>query len=178
MNEAVGTVGERAIAVFKPSTSRLERLGEWFSAEYEPLLRFAYFLTGERGTAEDLVQDAFVRLYRADRHIQVEGFSAYARRTIANLHASRFRRIRAERKALESHGRPGHVAGPEPADHVWRAIQSLPSQQRACVALRFYGDMTEQAVAETLGVSLGTVKKQMHRAMTRLREVLGERSDS
>ena len=178
VNDAVGTLGERAISVFKPSTSRLERLGEWFSAEYEPLLRFAYFLTGDRAAAEDLVQDAFVRLYRADRHIQVEGFSAYARRTIANLHNSRFRRIRAERKALESHDRPGHVSGPEPADHVWQAIQALPSQQRACVALRFYEDMTEQAVAETLGVSLGTVKKQTHRALSTLREALGERSES
>jgi RNA polymerase sigma-70 factor (sigma-E family) len=156
----------------------LERLGEWFAAESETLLRFAYFLTGDRAAAEDLVQEAFVRLYRADRHIEVEGFSAYARRTIANLHTSRFRRIRAERKALARHARPGDVAAPEPVDHVWRAIQSLPRQQRACVALRFYEDMTEQVVADTLGVSLGTVKKQTHRALSTLRDVLGERSES
>jgi RNA polymerase sigma-70 factor (sigma-E family) len=178
VNEAVGMLRERSIAVFRPSTTRLERLGEWFSAEYEPLLRFAYFLTGERATAEDLVQDAFVRLYRADREIEESGFRAYARRTIVNLHNSRFRRLRAERKALARHDRRGNVTAPEPNDHVWRAIQSLPGQQRACVALRFYEDMTEQAVADTLGVSVGTVKKQMHRAMSRLRDVLGERSES
>ena len=178
MNEAVGILGERTIAVFRPSTTRLQRLGEWFSAEYEPLLRFAYFLCGDRATAEDLVQDAFVRLYRADREIEVEGFRAYARRTIVNLHNSRFRRIRAERRALAGHERPRAVAGPEPVDHVWRAIQSLPPQQRACVALRFYEDMTEQAVADTLGVSVGTVKKQTHRALSALREALGERSES
>ena len=178
VNEAVGMRGERAIAVFRPSRTRLKRLGEWFTGEYEPLLRFAYFLTGNRAAAEDLVQDAFVRLHRADRHIEVEGFKAYARRTIVNLHNSRFRRLRAERKALASHVSPGVLAGPEPTDHVWRAIQSLPRQQRACVALRFYEDMTEQAVANTLDVSVGTVKKQMHRALSTLREVLGERSES
>ena len=177
MSEAVGIIGERAIAVFKPSASRLQRLGDWFSAEYEPLLRFAYFLTGEWAAAEDLVHDAFVRLYRADRHIDVEGFRAYARRTIANLHKSRFRRIRAERKALASQERPGAVDAPEAVDHVWQAILSLPSQQRACVALRFYEDMTEQSVADTLGVSIGTVKKQMHRALSALRDSLGDRSE-
>lgn len=177
MNEAVGILGERAIAVFRPSTTRLERLGEWFAAEYEPLLRFAYFLSGDRAAAEDLVQDAFVKLYRADRHIEVEGFKAYARRTIVNLHSSRFRRLRAERRAFASHApATGSVSGPEPVDHVWRAIQSLPRQQRACVALRFYEDMTEQAVADTLGVSVGTVKKQMSRAMATLRAALAERS--
>lgn len=178
MNEAVGVFGERAIAILRPSPARLQQLGDWFSAEYEPLLRFAYFLTGDRAAAEDLVQDAFVRLYRADRAIEVEGFRAYARRTVANLHSSRFRRLTAERKALTRHEPRDEVTQPpEPADDVWRAIQSLPRQQRACVALRFYEDMTEQAVATTLGVSVGTVKKQMHRAMSALRDTLGERSE-
>ena len=178
MNEAVGTIGERAISVFRSSSSRLDRLGEWFAAEYEPLLRFAYFLTGDRMVAEDLVQDAFVRLYRSDRNILVEGFTPYARRTIVNLHNSRFRRLRAERRALATQSPSETVAGPEPADHVWQAIQSLPRQQRACVALRFYEDMTEQTIADTLGVSVGTIKKQLHRAMSSLRDTLGERSES
>lgn len=176
MNGA-GSVAERAIGVFEPSRSRQDQLGEWFSAEYEPLLRFAYFLTGDAGAAEDLVQDAFVRLYRADRRIEEAGFRAYARRTIANLHKSRFRRILVERRALRgSHG-ASHAAIAEPVDHVWRAILALPRGQRTCIALRFYVDMTEQEIADTLGVSVGTVKKQVHRAMQRLRSELGERSE-
>lgn len=176
MNEAVGTLGERAIAVFRPSSSRLDRLGEWFAAEYEPLLRFAYFLTGDRAAAEDLVHETFVRLYRADRRIEEAGFRAYARRTMVNLHRSRFRRVRSEQKALASHREPA-VVDADPTDHVWTAILNLPRQQRACVALRFYEGLTEQEIADTLGVTIGTVKKQMHRAMTSLRGTLGERSE-
>jgi RNA polymerase sigma-70 factor (sigma-E family) len=176
VNDAIGTLGERAIAVFRPSASRLDRLGEWFAAEYEPLLRFAYFLTGDRASAEDLVQDAFVRLYRADRRIEEMGFTAYARRTMVNLHRSRFRRLGPERKALATQLEPSHI-DPEPTDHVWRAILTLPRQQRACVALRFYEGMTEKEIADTLGVTIGTIKKQMHRAMSTLRDALGERSE-
>lgn len=172
MNGA-GSIAERAIGVFEPSRSRLDQLGEWFAAEYEPLLRFAYFLTGEAAAAEDLVQDAFVRLYRAERRVEEVGFRAYARRTIVNLHRSRFRRVVRERRVWGRTSRAETVAESEPADHVWRAILALPHGQRACVALRFYEDMTEQEIAITLGVSVGTVKTQLHRAMRRLREFLG-----
>jgi RNA polymerase sigma-70 factor (sigma-E family) len=173
-----GVIAERAIGVFEPSRSRLDRLGEWFSAEYSGLLRFAYFLTGDAGTAEDLVHDAFVRLYRADRHIEASGFRAYARRTIVNLNNSRFRRSGAERKALTASVTSDVSNTPEPTDHVWRAIMALPKGQRACVALRYYEDLSEQEIADTLGVSTGTVKKQMNRAMSALRLALGDRSES
>lgn len=171
-------IAERAIGILEPSKSRLDRLGEWFAAEYESLLRFAYFLTGDAAVAEDLVQDAFVRLYRADRRIEAEGFRPYARRTIVNLQRSRFRRARAERRAISALAPPVASGNPDPADHVWRAILALPKGQRACVALRFYEHLTEQEIADTLGVSTGTVKKQIYRAMKALREALGERSES
>lgn len=172
------SVAERAIGVFEPSRSRLDELGAWFAAEYEPLLRFAYFLTGEAGAAEDLVQDTFVRLYRADRGIEQAGFRAYARRTMTNLHRSRFRRVVVERRFLGRSHRVADAHLPEPTDHVWQAILALPPGQRACVALRFYEDMTEQEIANTLGVNVGTVKTQLHRAMQRLHDALGERSES
>ena len=181
MNATSAAIGERTIGILEPSRSRLDRLGEWFAAEYEPLLRFAYFLTGSQAAAEDLVHDAFVKLYRADRHIEALGFKPYARRTMVNLHRSRFRRVAAERRALAATGEPSvsaTVTTPEPTDHVWRAIMALPRGQRAVVALRFYEDLSEQEIANTLGVSNGTVKKQMHRAMTALRAALGERSGS
>jgi RNA polymerase sigma-70 factor (sigma-E family) len=178
MNSSVGTLTERAIGVFEPSRSRLDSLGEWFAAEYEPLLRFAYFLTGGAAEAEDLVHDAFVRLYRANRRIEESGFRAYARRTIVNLHRSRFRRVVIERRALAaSQERTAH-SDVQPTDHVWQAILALPRGQRAVVALRYYEELSEQETAEALGVSVGTVKKQMNRAMTSLREALGERSGS
>lgn len=168
----------RAISVFEPSRSRVKRLGEWFAAEYQPLLRFAFFLTGDAVTAEDLVHDTFVRLYRADRHIEQAGFRAYARRAMLNLHRSRFRRLTAERRALAASHEIEAAHSPEPTDHVWRAILALPRGQRAVVALRYFEDLSDQQIADALGVSTGTVKKQISRAMTSLRAALGDRSES
>jgi RNA polymerase sigma-70 factor (sigma-E family) len=178
MSEATETLGERTIAFFGPSSDRLDRLGTWFAAQYEPLLRFAYFLTGDRSRAEDLVQETFVRLYRADRRIDEGGFSAYARRTMVNLHRSAFRRWRLERRVLAATHDREAMSAPDPADHVWAAILRLPPQQRACVALRFYEGMSEREIADALGVTTGTIKKQTHRAMATLREALGDRSES
>ena len=170
--EQHAAVSERAISAAKPP-SRLERLGEWFAADYENLLRFAYLLTGNRAGAEDLVHEAFVRLYRAERHVEESGFVPYARRTIVNLQRSAFRRMRIERRALAAHGVERPSDPPAPAPHVWTAILGLPRQQRVCVVLRYYEGMTDQEIASTLGVGHGTVKKAMHRAMTALRAELG-----
>ena len=170
--EQVAQVLEGAIDAGR-SRPRLERLSEWFVAEYEPLMRFAYLLTGDLATAEDLVHEAFVRLYRDDRRIQADGFRAYARRTIVNLQRSAFRRRRIERRSVALQ-RPEQVAEPPvPAPHVWKVILELPRQQRACIVLRFYEGMTEQEIAIVLGVGHGTVKKAMHRAMQSLRARLG-----
>lgn len=168
----VGSEGIR-IAVFGPSSERLARLGDWFAAEYEPLLRFAYFVTGDREAARDAVQDAFIRVWRAGGRVEEEGFPAYARRTIANLGRSRFRRLGAERRALARLPRDRDAADPpsaavETRDEVWTAIKRLSPQQRTIVALRFYEHQTEAQIAATLGVSAGTVKKQLSRAMERL----------
>lgn len=170
--EQVAQVLEGAIDAGKPQ-ARLERLGEWFVAEYEPLIRFAYLLTGDSAAAEDLVHEAFVRLYRDDRRIQADGFPAYARRTIVNLQRSAFRRRRIERRAIASRGAEPASELPVPAPHVWKVILELPRQQRACIVLRFYEGMTEQEIANVLGVGHGTVKKAMHRAMESLRARLG-----
>jgi len=155
------------------SRPHLERLGEWFTAEYDNLLRFAFLISGDLATAEDLVHEAFVRLYRADRKIELAGFPAYARRTILNLQRSAFRRLRVERRAMAAHGPGADVDPPAPAPHVWKAILQLPRQQRACVVLRFYEGMNDQEIADTLGVGHGTVKKAMHRALTALRAQMG-----
>ena len=170
--EQVAQVLEGAIDAGR-SRPRLERLGEWFTAEYDGLLRFAFLITGDLAAAEDLVHEAFVRLYRADRRIEISGFKAYARRTIINLHRSAFRRLMVERRAIAAHGPGSPTEIPAAEPHLWKAILALPRQQRACVVLRFYEGMTDQEIADTLGVGHGTVKKAMHRAMTALRAQLG-----
>jgi RNA polymerase sigma-70 factor (sigma-E family) len=181
MYEAVEQIGGRALGVFEPSPARLERLGQWFAAEHGPLLRFAYFVTGDRASAEDLVQEAFLRVYRAGGRAEQDGIATYARKTIVNLSRSAFRRRGIERRALASLAHPSGVSGahdPGPRDEVWAALARLSPQQRACMALRYYEDMTEQQIADTLGVSLGAVKKQIARATERCRRLLGDRRES
>jgi len=171
--ERTATTVEGAIASGRAST-RLDRIGEWFTAEYDNLLRFALLISGDHATSEDLVHEAFVRLYRSERQIEANGFPAYARRTILNIQRSAFRRFRSERRAIAAHGAEGHAEHPVPAPHVWKAVLALPRQQRACVVLRYYEGMTDQEIAHTLGVGHGTIKKAMNRALTSLRAEIGE----
>src|SRR2546430_8663604 len=101
--------------------SEAGRLGELYRDHAEPALRLAYLLTGDRGLAEDLVQEAFVRV--AGRFVQLrdpDAFGAYLRRAVVNLANSHFRRRRVERtylaRAQSEAGRPG--AGPPAAVSV------------------------------------------------------------
>src|SRR5207237_10483993 len=125
------------IGIFEPSRSRLEQLGLWFEMEYPGLLRFAYFVSGDAATAEDLVQDAFVRIYRAGGRVDREGFQTYARKTIVNLHRSGFRRAARERAARSDEVVSSDTAAYALRDELWDAIQSLSPRQRAVIALRF-----------------------------------------
>ena len=167
---------EGAIGIFGPSESRMERLGAWFAAEYEPLLRFAYFLTADRETAEDLVQDAFLRVNRSRGRVEDPAFPAYARKTIVNLARSLFRRTATAqrfemRQRMEAGGDPSEAAA---SYDLRRALLALPVRQRACLALRFYEDKKEQEIADVLGISNAAVRKQLERAIKRLRASLKE----
>lgn len=176
--ETTAVLGVRPIAIFKPSQESLEDFSVWFDAEYPSLLRFAYFVTGDRSAAEDAVQEAFLRIYMSGARSHPAGYGAYARKTIVNLHRTSFRRKTREHEAFARAGEP-EATSPDTGvhDEVWRAILELSPRQRAVVALRYYEDRSQKEVAEALGMSVGAVKKQMNRAMTRLREALG-RSES
>ena len=175
MNAVAEVVKGSRIGIFEPSTQRLEQLGAWFEAEYPSLLRFAYFVSGDRVAAEDLVQDAFVRIYRAGGRVEEPTFKAYARTTILNLHRSAWRRTVRERGGAHE---PAVVDADDPAerDAMWRALQTLSPRQRAVVALRFYEDLSEKETASALGMSTGSVKKHTSRALEKLRGELGRQS--
>jgi RNA polymerase sigma-70 factor (sigma-E family) len=178
MNAVEVAIRGTRIGIFQPSKERLEQLGAWFHAEYPALLRFAYFVTGNQSAAEDVVQDAFVRIYRAGARVDEHGFRSYARKTIVNLHRSGFRRAAHERALLHDDPVRFDTAAFVLHDEVWRALLTLSPRQRAVVALRFYEDMKEKDVAEVLGMSTGAVKKHTDRAMSKLRERLGDRRQS
>jgi RNA polymerase sigma-70 factor (sigma-E family) len=137
------------------------------------LLRTAYLLTGNRADAEDLVQAALAKTYLAwDRIEDRRALDGYVRRAMVNTHISWWRRRRLEEYPTdEIPDRPvaDHSGTSDLQDTLRRAVDRLPQRMRAAVMLRYFEDMTEAEVADVLGVSLGTVKSTVSRAVAKLR---------
>ena len=142
----------------------------------------AYLLTGDRDLAEDLTQEAFLRVGSRLRHVAPETFGPYVRRTVVNLARSNFRRAAVRRKHAPSieteHGirqRATEVDGTdrETRDELWRMLQQLPEGQREAIVCRFYLDLSEAQTADALGISTGTVKSSTSRGLAALRVALG-----
>lgn len=152
---------------------RDEQFRSFFEAEYRPLRRLAYILTGNWSEAEDLTQDALLRTFRAwSRIAERERPGAYARTVLVNRHRSLLRRLRVERKHLHEAETTTRVLG-EDGIVVWQALGSLPERQRAALALRFYEDLPEAEIAVILDCPVGTVKSLVHRGLQRMRTKLG-----
>lgn len=150
-----------------------DRLAELYERHAPAAARLAYLLTGDRGLAEDLVQDAFVRIVGRFAHLRVpDVFDSYLRRTIVNLHTSQLRRRRVERTYLERERQaaaPAAMPDVGEREELWLAVLALPPRQRAAVVLRFYEDLSEQETAETLRCSTAAAKSLVARAMETLR---------
>lgn len=146
------------------------------------LLRSAYLLTGDRGLAEDLLQDVFERLYVA--WPRVSDPPAYAYKALSRQATNRWRaRNRRPREAPLLDAEPSRSYGDGAAAHAERdvivaALRQLTRKQRAVVVLRFFIDLSEADTARMLGCSVGTVKSQTARALARLRVVLPTLDDS
>jgi RNA polymerase sigma-70 factor (sigma-E family) len=154
---------------------------EFVSSRGRALLRSAYLLTGNLADAEDLVQSALAKTYVAwDRIEDRRALDGYVRRAMINTHISWWRRRRLDEYPTdEIPDLPvADTSGTsELRDALQRAIDRLPLRMRAAVVLRFFEDMTEAEVADVLGVSQGTVKSTVSRAVAKLRtdaELLAE----
>src|SRR5437899_127698 len=159
------------------------RLGELYLAHADGAVRLAYLLTGDLALAEDLVQDAFVRLAGRLVHLRdPSAFDAYLRRTVVNLSNSHFRRRKVEREFLERAPGAGASQGDQPSggafddrEDLWRALGRLSRRQRAAIVLRFYEDLSELQTAEFLQCRPGTVKSLVSRGLEILRkDIRGE----
>ncbi len=155
------------------------RLDDLFVRHAPAATRLAYFLTGDRELAQDLVQEAFVRLFGRFRHLrEPEAFEAYLRKTVVNLFTTHLRRLKLERANLEREKRQPtplqhHDTDVAVKDEVWRALQRLPERQRAAIVLRYYEDLTERDAADVLRCSTGALNQLVARAMAALRDDLG-----
>jgi RNA polymerase sigma-70 factor (sigma-E family) len=158
------------------SAGKLDLLYRTYSPD---ALRVAYLLTGDRALAEDLMQEAFVRVLGRFRDLRNgDAFWWYLRRTIVNLSNSHFRRLRVERAHLARERSTvlgmaeigaAAVTDVEERERMRAALAGLRSQQRAAIVLRFYEDLSEAETADILGCAVGTVKSMVSRGMASLR---------
>lgn len=140
------------------------------------LLRFGLLLTGNRASAEDLVQTALERTLRRWRSIDANGNPlGYARTIMVRVHVDAWRRF--GRREFSAEHLPEELGSAAP-DHagpisdrmlVLDALAGLAPRQRAVVVLRYYGDLSEAQIADILGCSVGTVKSQASRALGHMR---------
>ena len=148
-----------------------------FNAHHKQAVRLAYLLTSDPDQAEDIVADAFTKVYVRWKKGEVRDVGAYLRRAVANEANSKLRRRYLERR--EAAKRSGDDRGVRMVDEhaadrdvVWQAIQRLPDRQRQAVVLRYYEDLSEAETADILGCSVGTVKSQVSRGLARMQELL------
>lgn len=148
------------------------------AARSAALMRTAHLLAGDRQHGEDLLQQALTKVYLSWRKMRdPQAAEAYARRTLVTTAVSwRRRRWHGEHpsEVLPERLAPDGTAGIDERLRVWAEIAALPARQRAVVVLRYYEDHSESEIAGLLGVTPGTVKSQASRALSTLRERLGD----
>jgi RNA polymerase sigma-70 factor (sigma-E family) len=137
-----------------------------FGERYQPMVRLATLLVGNEAVAEELVQDAFVRVHH--KWATIEHPSAYLRTAVVNACRNNRRRTKLER----AHARTQVADVAPPQEPLLDALTTLTERQRVAVVLRYYEDLSEAEIAAALGCRPGTVKSLLHRGLSQLREVI------
>jgi RNA polymerase sigma factor (sigma-70 family) len=155
-------------------------------AHYGRLLRLCEFLLGDREEAEEVVQDTFMKAYEASVAAAPTDWGAWLTRVAVNACRDRRRagwwmrfrrwtdRIDEMPLATQDPGPAEAAAGAETRRRIWSAFRELPDRQREVFVLRHIEECSTAEVAEVLGLSPGSVKRHLFRAIRRLREALGD----
>ena len=156
---------------------------EFFRATWPRMFRTARAVAGDAASAEDALQAAYARAFASWRRVSAaEHPEAYVRRIVVNEVLGTRRRGWWRRERPTDDLPTAAVASAEHAvverDRLWRAVLELPPRQRAVVVLRYYEDLSEEEIADTLGCSRGTVKSQASAALAKLRQHAGLTLDS
>jgi RNA polymerase sigma-70 factor (sigma-E family) len=149
---------------------------------YRSLVRLAAIVLGDVGLAEQVVQDAFVRLQvRWGGLRDLDKAPAYLRAAVLNGARSQLRRHKVRDRFAGRRTVERHVTTPEAAtldiddhDRMIGALRRLSARQREALTLRYYLDLPEVEIAATMGVSPGSVKTHLHRGLANLAAVLSE----
>jgi RNA polymerase sigma-70 factor (sigma-E family) len=145
-----------------------------YREHYRSLVRLASLLIDDVGTCEELVQDAFVRTWARGPVVHDAALlPAYLRSAVLNGARSHLRRRMVWRRYLASvvarpPAPPSPSPPPEPDQAVLRALRSLPPRQREVLVLRYFLDLSEAQIADTLGISAGSVKTHASRGLAAL----------
>jgi RNA polymerase sigma-70 factor (sigma-E family) len=151
-------------------------LAATYREHYRSLVRLASLLVDDVGRCEEIVQDAFVKVWRRPPNLSGDDrLPAYLRSAVLNGARSHLRHRGVERRHLRAVASP-----PEAPDatstgdeaQVLSALRSLPDRQREVLALRYYLDLSEAEIAATLGISPGSVKTHAHRGLATLAQQL------
>ncbi|MFG1922697.1 SigE family RNA polymerase sigma factor [Cryptosporangium sp. NPDC048952] len=150
------------------------------AAQGTPLLRFAFLLTGNHHLAEDMLQEALMRVHRRWPALErPEAISNYVRKAILRQYLS-WRRLRSSSETPSATAPDAVSPGSDHAeryaerDALRHALTSLPRQQRAVLVLRFYEDLDDTAIGELIGCSPATVRAHASRGLARLRGTVHE----
>jgi RNA polymerase sigma-70 factor (ECF subfamily) len=167
-----------------PATIResgVEPFEVFYRREYRSVVGLTLVLGGDRWSAEDVTQEAFLAAEQQwDRVGRLDNPGAWVRKVVANKAVSRWRRRGAEVRALTKLGRsanPGSV-GDDPefsaaTAEVWEAVRALPRRQALALALTYLEDCSLEQVAEVLGCAPGTVKTHLRRGRAAVAKQLG-----
>jgi RNA polymerase sigma-70 factor (ECF subfamily) len=146
-----------------------------------PALRAAFLVCRDAALAEDLVQNAFVRVYeRIAQYDASRPFGPWFIRSVVNDALKAVTRQRTspldpeagEPPAPWEEGPEARLEAAETREAVWAVLEQLAPGQRAAVVLRYYADLDDAEVAQMLGVPAGTVRRRLHDARQRLRRLL------
>ena len=170
----VGAVGELGVWT---QGGRAAVVSQLFLAHHRRLVGLASMFVDDRGTAEEVVQDAFLSLFNRWRLLRDPSSAvAYLNTCVVNGGRQRLRRGRTYSAAV-TRWQPSSAVLPsaeqsavvhQDSDQMWEAISALPRRQREVVVLRYYLDQSEAEIAETLGISRGSVKTHASRGLAAL----------
>ncbi len=161
-----------------PGTGPLVDLPALYEAHYRKLVKLASFYTDDIETAEEVVQDAFVKLLNGNYRIETNP-GGYLRTMVLNGARSQLRRRKVRRDHVPDVPRPadaaevGGVAAASSSEIV-AALRTLPDQQTAVLVLRYFLDLSEADIADTLGIARGSVKSHASRGLAKLAAIVPE----
>jgi RNA polymerase sigma-70 factor (sigma-E family) len=152
-----------------------EAVTQLYAAQYRALVRLATLLLRDVGAAEEVVQDSFIAMHGSWRRLrEPDKALAYLRQSVVNRSRSALRHRTVEQRHAPA-PLPDHASAEHGAletlerEELIRALHLLPRRQREVLVLRYYIDLSEAQIAETIGISRGAVKSHASRGMASLR---------